>query len=60
MMAFKELGRELTPEERALLEDVLRALDGMRYGSILLTVHDGRLVEVQKTERIRKSPKPQE
>jgi len=43
----------LSEEERGRLREVLRALRGLRYGSVVLTVHDGRLVEVQKTQRIR-------
>lgn len=44
---------ELSEEERVLLQEVLKALRDLRYGSVVLTVHDGRLVEVQKTQRIR-------
>lgn len=44
---------KLSEEERDLLREVLLALRGLRYGSVVLTVHDGRLVEVQKTQRIR-------
>ncbi len=45
----------LTTAERELLREVVLALRGIRYGSIVLTVHDGRIVELNKTERIRKS-----
>jgi hypothetical protein len=38
-----------------LLREVALALRGIRYGSVVLTVHDGRIVELNKTERIRKS-----
>jgi hypothetical protein len=31
-------------------------LRAIRYGSISLTVHDGRLVEIHKTEKIRRKP----
>ena len=40
-------------DETALLRDVILALRNLRYGSVNLTVHDGRLVEIQKVERIR-------
>jgi hypothetical protein len=33
-----------------LLRDTLRSI---RYGSVLLTLHDGQVVELQKTEKIR-------
>jgi hypothetical protein len=39
--------------ERLAHDEVLRALREVRYGTIQLTVHDGRVVEIQKTERIR-------
>jgi hypothetical protein len=46
-------GKELSADEIALLRDVILALRNLRYGSVNLTVHDGRLVEIQKVEKIR-------
>jgi hypothetical protein len=46
---------DLTTSERDLLREVALALRGLRDGSVVLTVHDGRIVELNKTERIRKS-----
>ncbi len=40
-------------QEREVLHAVLAALRGLRYGSVVLTVHDGHVVEIQKTERLR-------
>jgi hypothetical protein len=48
--------REISASERELLQVVALALRGIRYGSVVLAVHDGRIVELNKTERIRKSP----
>jgi hypothetical protein len=45
----------LTAGEAELLQEVALALRTIRYGSVVLTVHDGRIVELNKTERIRKS-----
>jgi hypothetical protein len=36
-----------------LLRQVVAALRELRYGSVTLTVHDGHVVEIQKTEKIR-------
>jgi hypothetical protein len=47
--------RKLSTSERELLREVLRALREIRYGSVILTVHDGHLVEIQKNERIRRA-----
>jgi len=49
---FGEL--ELSTDERQLLEEVLLALRTIRYGSVVLALHDGRIVEISKTERIRR------
>ena len=47
-------------QEQKVVQDVLRALQGLRYGSVILTVHDGRLVEIQKTEKFRVNAPRQE
>lgn len=48
--------RDLSTTERELLKEVALALRSIRYGSVTLTVHDGRIVELNKTERVRKGP----
>jgi hypothetical protein len=45
----------LTAGEAELLYEVALALRTIRYGCVVLTVHDGRIVELNKTERIRKN-----
>jgi hypothetical protein len=50
----QESDKDLSPVERELLQEVVRALRVIRYGSVVLTVHDGNVVEIQKIERIRK------
>ncbi|MGA2182370.1 MAG: YezD family protein [Bryobacteraceae bacterium] len=43
-----------TPDQERLAHDeVLRTLREVRFGTVQLTIHDGRVVEIQKTERIR-------
>lgn len=48
---------ELSAAEQEILREVLAALKSIRYGSILLTIHEGRLVEVSKTVRSRMGAK---
>jgi hypothetical protein len=43
--------------EGELLRELVRALRTIRFGSITLTLHDGRMVEIHKTERIRRNGK---
>jgi hypothetical protein len=38
-----------TPQEG----DLLRLLRGLRYGQVVVQVHDGRLVQIERTERYR-------
>jgi hypothetical protein len=47
---------KLSVEERLVFSEIARALKTMRYGSIVLTVHDGHLVELSKTVRLRTKP----
>jgi hypothetical protein len=51
---FDEL-EVLLDGERELVRELIRALREIRYGSIVLTVHDGQVVEINKSIRIRKS-----
>jgi hypothetical protein len=48
--------QKLTQPERELLKEMVLATREIRYGSIVLTIHDGRIVEVSKTERVRPNP----
>jgi hypothetical protein len=47
---------QLSGEKRSILAEVAKALKTIRYGSIVLTVHDGHLVELSKTIRLRTKP----
>lgn len=41
-----------------VLKEVARALRGLRFGEVVVTVHDGRVVQVTRTERVRLAPEP--
>lgn len=43
----------LSEGEEELISELVHALRSIRYGSIAITLHDGRIVEIQRTERIR-------
>jgi hypothetical protein len=55
METLRKLARPANAQdhERLAHDEVLRALRDVRYGTVQLTIHDGRVVEIQKTERIR-------
>ena len=50
----------LSPDAARLLEEsiasVREALQGLRYGAIALTVHEGRVVQIDVTEKKRLKP----
>jgi hypothetical protein len=46
--------QKLSAGEEELLSELAHALRTIRYGSIAVTLHDGRIVEIQRTERIRR------
>ena len=50
----------LNPEAARLLEESLanvrEALSGLKYGNVSLTVHEGRVVQIDVTEKKRLKP----
>lgn len=45
------------PAASASLEAVAKALRGLRFGMVTITVHDGMIVQVDRTEKLR-LPRP--
>ncbi len=44
----------LTEEEQVqLVQKILAAIKGMRYGTVQITVHNSRITQIDKIERIR-------
>lgn len=41
------------PLDDLLLEKIVRALDGLEYGSIHIVVHDSQVVQIERTEKYR-------
>ena len=36
-----------------LVERLVEAVKGIRYGSVQITIHDGKVVRIERVERIR-------
>jgi len=51
-MANNELERE-AKQRQELEQAVIAALNGLRFGSIEITMHDGRIVQIERKEKIR-------
>ena len=43
----------MTTDNHNWIEVIKEKLGGLRYGQILLTVHDGRVVQIERTEKTR-------
>jgi hypothetical protein len=50
MIDFEE---KFTRPEVELLRQVAKAIQSIRYGSVTIIVHDGRVTEVQRNEKLR-------
>jgi hypothetical protein len=53
MSAINEVAKGGSEEVPRAIQTVLDALDKLKFGAIQLTVHEGRLVQVDVTERHR-------
>jgi hypothetical protein len=51
----EDLEKALSSKESQILRELAETIRAIRYGSILLVVHEGRLVEITKTVRLRTS-----
>jgi len=40
-------------DEATLTERIVEALRGLQFGSVEITVHDGRVVQLDRRERVR-------
>ena len=49
----------MMPEPNELVSAVQKALEGLRYGTVQLVVHDSQLVRIERTERIRLTGLPE-
>lgn len=45
--------QQTTSIDREVLERISQALNGLRYGAVEITVHDGRVVQIDRTEKLR-------
>ena len=44
---------QLTDEERAVLLKVVEVLRKLRFGTVLLVVQDGKVIQIEMAEKIR-------
>ncbi len=50
-----ETGQTASPVDHRVLDEVAKALSGLRYGSVEITVHDGKVTQIEAKKKIRLS-----
>lgn len=40
-------------QEREIEQEILRAVKGIRYGSVEIVIHDSRVVQIERKEKLR-------
>jgi hypothetical protein len=53
MSAHRRPGTSNPDLVRGYLDAIAAQLSGMSYGSLVITVHDGRVVQLERTEKTR-------
>jgi hypothetical protein len=48
-----DLFEDLEENEKRLLMSLIKVLRNVRFGHVLITVHDSNVVQIEKTEKIR-------
>ncbi|WP_274652051.1 YezD family protein [Paenibacillus humicola] len=52
-MSNEETGRLSAGIDEETLQWILKNLDGLKYGTVHITVHQGKIVQIDRTEKIR-------
>jgi hypothetical protein len=49
----KDIFENQTAYESEVLKRVSKALSGIKYGAVVITVHNGKVVQLERTEKTR-------
>lgn len=54
-VAMKDINRVESEKksDSRLAEEIMKAVREIRYGSIQITIHDSKVVQIDKTEKVR-------
>jgi hypothetical protein len=44
---------QAAPHDRQVLDSILHALTGLRFGSIEIVVHEGKITQIERKEKFR-------
>jgi hypothetical protein len=46
------------PAFEALAAEIMRSIKNVRFGSVEITIHDSRVVQIERKEKVRLTPAP--
>jgi hypothetical protein len=55
---LKQVSDNVSEIDRQFLEAIIRARAGLRFGSIEITVHDGKITQIERKEKFRFQSSP--
>jgi hypothetical protein len=44
--------------DEVLIQELIKAIQSIRFGSVEVTVHDGRVTQIEKREKVRLNSQP--
>ncbi|MEZ0246905.1 MAG: YezD family protein [Methylophilaceae bacterium] len=47
------MSRPATQAKPTVAQEILRAIESVRFGSVEITVHEGRVTQIEKREKVR-------
>jgi hypothetical protein len=53
MNDLRVMRRDVDEVSSVVRERILQALHGIRFGAVEIVIHDGKVVEIQRKERVR-------
>ena len=48
-----KLQSKIAPEEANLIQMILRAIRGIRFGSVQIVIQDAKVIQIEKHEKVR-------
>ncbi len=52
------MSHSATRAKPTVAQEILRAIENVRFGSIEITVHEGRVTQIEKREKVRFTAQP--
>lgn len=47
------MSQPITQAKPTVVQEILRAIESVRFGSVEITVHEGRVTQIEKREKVR-------